>query len=126
MDEIPTRDTEPAAAPASSTATELGSRFLRYLPLITLAHFLIGLPALIASLALAWFAFVQAAATQKMQTGGAMPFVTFGSSNVDDVGNTDISLTLPNNCIDAATTTMRAPGRQRVWQTVSRSLVAIA
>ena len=51
MDEIPTRDTEPAAAPASPTAAGLGSRFLRYLPFITAAHFLIGLPALIASLA---------------------------------------------------------------------------
>src|SRR3546814_4006113 len=97
MDEIPTRDTEPAAAPASSTAADLGSRFLRYLPLITIAHFVIGLPALIASLALAWFAFVQADATQKMQTGGVMPFVTFGTSNGDEDGNQDISLSLTNN-----------------------------
>src|SRR3546814_4042248 len=96
MDEIPTRDTEPAAAPASSAAADLGSRFLRYLPLITIAHFVIGLPALIASLALAWFAFVQADATQKMQTGGVMPFVTFGTSNGDEDGNQDISLSLTN------------------------------
>src|SRR3546814_20523038 len=97
MDEIPTRDTEPAAAPASSAAADLGSRFLRYLPLITIAHFVICLPALIASLALAWFAFVQADATQKMQTGGVMPFVTFGTSNGDEDGNQDISLSLKNN-----------------------------
>ena len=102
MDEIPTRDTEPAAAPASSSPADLGSRFLRYLPLITIAHFVIGLPALIASLALAWFAFVQADATQKMQTGGVMPFVTFGTSNGDEDGNQDISLSLTNNGVGPA------------------------
>src|SRR3546814_16989445 len=37
-----------------------------------------------------------------MQTGGAMPFVTFGTSNVDDEGNTDISLTLTNNGVGPA------------------------
>lgn len=102
MDEIPARETEPAAAPAASTAAELSSRFLRYLPFITIAHFLIGLPALIASLALAWFAFVQADATQKMQTGGVMPFVTFGTSNGDEEGNQDISLSLTNNGVGPA------------------------
>ena len=79
-----------------------GSRFLRYLPFITVAHFVIGLPALIASLALAYFAFVQADATQKMQTGGVMPFVTFGTSNGDEEGNQDIALTLTNNGVGPA------------------------
>lgn len=78
-------------------AAAIGSRFLRYLPFITVAHFLIGLPALIASLALAYFAFVQADATQKMQTGGAMPFVTFGTSNAEEDGDPIISLSLTNN-----------------------------
>ncbi|MBJ7439247.1 MAG: hypothetical protein JHD35_09510 [Sphingopyxis sp.] len=98
MTDTPDRD----AAPASATPAEVGSRFLRYLPLITIAHFVIGLPALIASLALAYFAFVQADATRKMQTGGAMPFVTFGTSNVDDEGKADISLSLTNNGVGPA------------------------
>lgn len=55
-------DTPPPAPPSQ----EFPLRLLRYLPFITVAHFLIGLPALIASLALAYFAFVQADATQKM------------------------------------------------------------
>ncbi len=97
----PDSDTPAPPAPAN-VAAEAGSRFLRYLPLITIAHFVIGLPALIASLALAWFAFVQADATQKMQTGGAMPFVTFGTSNVDDEGNAEIALTLTNNGVGPA------------------------
>lgn len=100
MTETPNRDEEPGPAP--SPAAEVGSRLLRYLPLITIAHFLIGLPALIASLALAYFAFVQADATQKMQTGGAMPFVTFGTSNGDEEGNQDIALTLTNNGVGPA------------------------
>ena len=102
MTETPNREAAPDAGAPANVAADLGSRFLRYLPFITVAHFLIGLPALIASLALAWFAFVQADATQKMQTGGVMPFVTFGTSNVDDEGNTDISLTLTNNGVGPA------------------------
>lgn len=88
--------------PPNHDAAAIGSRFLRYLPFITVAHFLIGLPALIASLALAYFAFVQADATQKMQTGGAMPFVTFGTSNADKEGHQDITLTLTNNGVGPA------------------------
>ena len=101
MSETPNRDAAPEPAPASPAAAA-GSRLLRYLPLITVAHFLIGLPALIASLALAYFAFVQADATQKMQTGGVMPFVTFGTSNGDEEGNQDIALTLTNNGVGPA------------------------
>lgn len=102
MNERPNRETPPAPAAPAPAAIEIGSRLLRYLPLITIAHFLIGLPALIASLALAWFAFVQADATQKMQTGGVMPFVTFGTSNGDKDGNQDIALTLTNNGVGPA------------------------
>lgn len=102
MTETPNRDAPEGAAAPTPSAAEIGSRFLRYLPLITIAHFLIGLPALIASLALAWFAFVQADATQKMQTGGVMPFVTFGTSNGDAEGNQDIALTLTNNGVGPA------------------------
>ena len=66
------------------------------------ASVVIGLPVLIASLAVAYFAFVQADATQKMQTGGVMPFVTFGTSNGDEEGNQDIALTLTNNRVGPA------------------------
>ena len=96
--ELQDRDT----AASSRSATEVGSRFLRYLPFITVAHVVIGLPVLIASLAVAYFAFVQADATQKMQTGGVMPFVTFGTSNGDEKGNQDIALTLTNNRVGPA------------------------
>ncbi|GAO77062.1 MULTISPECIES: hypothetical protein [unclassified Sphingopyxis] len=102
MSETPNRDAAPAPAVPAPDAAAIGTRLLRYLPLITIAHFLIGLPALIASLALAWFAFVQADATQKMQTGGVMPFVTFGTSNGDEEGNQDIALTLTNNGVGPA------------------------
>ena len=102
MTETPNREAAPDAGTPANVAADLGSRFLRYLPFITVAHFVIGLPALIASLALAWFAFVQADATQKMQTGGVMPFVTFGTSNGDEDGNQDISLSLTNNGVGPA------------------------
>ncbi|MBO9697709.1 MAG: hypothetical protein J7499_16060 [Sphingopyxis sp.] len=102
MSEAPNRDAAPEPAMSAPGAVAIGTRLLRYLPLITIAHFLIGLPALIASLALAYFAFVQADATQKMQTGGVMPFVTFGTSNGDKDGNQDIALTLTNNGVGPA------------------------
>ena len=102
MSETPNRDTTPGPAVSASDVATIGSRFLRYLPFITIAHFLIGLPALIASLALAYFAFVQADATQKMQSGGVMPFVTFGTSNGDKEGNQNIALTLTNNGVGPA------------------------
>lgn len=102
MTDTSDRDAAPTPAASPATPVEVGSRLLRYLPFITIAHFVIGLPALIASLALAYFAFVQADATQKMQTGGAMPFVTIGSSNVDDTGKPDISLSLTNNGVGPA------------------------
>lgn len=95
-------DTPTPSAPSASSPSAVGSHLLRYLPFITIAHFLIGLPALIASLALAYFAFVQADATQKMQTGGVMPFVTFGTSNGDEQGNQDIALSLTNNGVGPA------------------------
>ena len=52
MNETPNREAVPGPAAPNSAAADIGSRFLRYLPFITIAHFLIGLPALIASLAL--------------------------------------------------------------------------
>lgn len=100
MPDMSDHDTPAPSAPL--TTASAGSRLLRYLPFITIAHFLIGLPALIASLALAYFAFVQADATQKMQTGGVMPFVTFGTSNGDEEGNQDIALSLTNNGVGPA------------------------
>lgn len=102
MSETPNHDAAPPPAASATDAAAIGSRFLRYLPFITIAHFLIGLPALIASLALAYFAFVQADATQKMQSGGVMPFVTFGTGNADEEGNQDISLSLTNNGVGPA------------------------
>lgn len=92
-----TPDTPPAAP-----SPDFPVRLLRYLPIVTTLHFLIGLPALIASLALAYFAFVQADATRKMQTGGVMPFVTVGTSNVDDDGKANISLSMTNNGVGPA------------------------
>jgi hypothetical protein len=96
-------DPAPKASIPDSDAAKLGARLLRFLPFITIAHFLVALPTLIISLALAYFAFVQADATRKMQTGGAMPFVTFGTSNFNDKTNVqEISLSLSNNGIGPA------------------------
>ena len=103
MTDSPEDRTPPQAPITKGDASLLGARLLRFLPFITIAHFMIGLPALIASLALAYFAYVQADATRKMQTGGAMPFVTFGTSNFNEqTRQQEISLSLSNNGVGPA------------------------
>lgn len=82
--------------------TPAQNKIIKLLPLVTAGHLLFAVPAMIGSLALAYFAFVQADATRKMQIGSAMPFVTYGTSNVDDEGNEEISLTLANNGVGPA------------------------
>lgn len=92
-----------ATPPKGATLSPNLDRLVRYLPFITVAHLVVGMPTLIISLALAYFAFVQADATKKMQTGGAMPFVTFGTSNFDDAsGAPEVSLSLSNNGVGPA------------------------
>ncbi len=95
-------DLELRLSSSSDSSAAALDKLLRLLPLFTAAQLLFAVPALIGSLALAYFAFVQADATRKMQVGGAMPFVTYGTSNVDDQGGREISLSLANNGLGPA------------------------
>jgi hypothetical protein len=78
-------------------------RALKYLPYMAIAHVLIGAPTLLLSLVLAYATFVQADATQKMQQGGALPFISYGTSNANrESGAAEITLDLANNGVGPA------------------------
>lgn len=71
-------------------------RAFKFLPYIAIAHVAIGAPTLILTLLLAYATFVQADATRKMQQGGALPIIAYGTSNATDEGEAMISLDLAN------------------------------
>ena len=89
------------AKPAASNPSLERAR--KYLPFMAVAHVLIGAPTLLLSLVLAYATFVQADATQKMQQGGALPFISYGTSNADvQTGAPEITLDLANNGVGPA------------------------
>ena len=94
-------EAQAAVPPATSGASV--ERALKYLPYMAIAHVLIGAPTLLLSLVLAYATFVQADATQKMQQGGALPFISYGTSNADvQTGAPEITLDLANNGVGPA------------------------
>lgn len=78
------------------------SKLLKLMPWLMASHFLIGAPALLISLGVAYATFVQAEATKKMQQADAWPFVSYGTSNVNEKGDRVISLSLANNGVGPA------------------------
>jgi hypothetical protein len=90
-----------AAASAGSPMAKL-DRTIRFLPYLAFAHVLIGAPTLILTLLLAYATFMQADATRKMQEGGALPIIAYGTSNATDDGEPVISLDLANNGVGPA------------------------
>lgn len=77
-------------------------KLVKFLPWLMASHFLVGAPAMLISVGVAYFTFVQAEATKKMQQAEAWPFVSYGTSNVNDKGERVISLTLSNNGVGPA------------------------
>ena len=80
------------------------AKLLKLLPWIMASHFLIGAPALLISVGAAYFTFVQAEATRKMQQADAWPFLSYGTSNsgLSEKGERVISLNLANNGVGPA------------------------
>ena len=80
----------------------LVDRMMRYLPLIALGNAFVAAPAMIISIAVAYFAFEQAEATKKMQIAEVWPRVTYSTSNMGEEGETDIKLALLNKGVGPA------------------------
>lgn len=77
-------------------------RLLRLLPLVAAANAVLAVPALIISVGVAYFAFVQAEATDKMQVASVWPRVTYVTSNQDEDGTRRITLSLINKGVGPA------------------------
>lgn len=72
-------------------------RLARWLPFAMVGHFIIGVPALLISLVVAYGTFVQAGATQRMQQAAAWPFVAYRTGNYTSDGERLINLSFTNN-----------------------------
>lgn len=90
----------PPAAPTPQDA--LIRRLARWLPFAMAGHLVVGVPALLISLVVAWGTYVQARATQRMQQAAAWPFVAFDSSNHTPEGRRRISLSFSNEGVGPA------------------------
>lgn len=78
------------------------ARLLRMLPLVAAANLAIAAPAMIISIGVAYFAFVQAEATDKMQVASVWPRVTYVTSNQDRDGTRRLTLSLVNKGVGPA------------------------
>jgi len=91
----------PPPAPAPDDR-RLVDRMLKLLPWMMAGHLLVGAPALLISLVVAYGTFTQAQATQKMQEAATWPFVSYGTSNYSDAGEHRVVLQLTNNGVGPA------------------------
>lgn len=96
---------EAEVAALSARGDMVGGRLgklLKLMPWLMASHFLIGAPALLISLGVAYATFIQAEATKKMQQADAWPFISYGTSNANEKGERVISLNLANNGVGPA------------------------
>jgi hypothetical protein len=63
---------------------------------------LVALPTLVISIALAYFSFIQADASRKMQESGTWPYISYGTSNSSPEGKDEISFNLSNDGVGPA------------------------
>lgn len=89
------------AAEGWADATSL-KRIARWLPFAMFGHFIVGVPALLISLVVAYGTFIQAGATQRMQQAAAWPFVAYRTGNYTADGDRLISLFFTNNGLGPA------------------------
>lgn len=77
-------------------------RIVRFLPFYALSHLFVTVPAFLISIAVGYFTFVQADATQKMQVASVWPRVTYNNANVSDGDRSKITLSLVNKGVGPA------------------------
>lgn len=78
------------------------NRALKYLPLFAMSNLFVAAPAFLISIAVAYFTFVQAEATQKMQVASVWPRVDYVTSNRTQDGTPRITLSLVNKGVGPA------------------------
>ena len=78
------------------------TRFLRYLPVLAIGNLLFAVPAMLISVAVAYFAFEQAEATKKIQVSSVWPNVSYDFSNISEDGKREISMLATNRGVGPA------------------------
>ncbi|SOB80544.1 hypothetical protein SAMN06297144_1114 [Sphingomonas guangdongensis] len=99
-----TDPTDPVPSGARPTLLDDAAtrRILRWLPFAMAGHLLVGVPALIISLVVAYATFVQAGATQRMQQAAAWPIVAARTTNYTTAGERVVALSLVNDGLGPA------------------------
>ena len=89
---------EKAATPRQSAL----DRLLRFLPVIAIGNLFLAAPAMLVSIAVAYFTFVQAEATEKMQVASVWPRVSYNNANGGSGADGYITLALVNKGVGPA------------------------
>lgn len=77
-------------------------RILRYLPFVAFGNMFLAVPAVLISLAVAYFAFQQAKATEKMQIAAVWPIVGYDTGNLSEDGEPLLTMNLSNSGVGPA------------------------
>ena len=87
---------------ASGPRSARFNRLLKYLPFVALGNVALAFPAVLISLAVAYFAFQQAEATEKMQIAAVWPIVAYDTGNLSEEGDPVLTLNASNNGVGPA------------------------
>lgn len=91
-------EAQATAAPARGALDKLS----RYLPILALSHVFVTAPAFLISIGVAYFTFVQADATQKMQVASVWPHVEFDTGNLTPEGEPEMTFNATNQGVGPA------------------------
>lgn len=91
-----------AGKDSERTRQDALDRVVRWLPVLAIGNLVVAVPAFLISIALVYFTFIQAEATDRMQEAETWPFVSYATSNYDAEGNPRIALGLTNNGVGPA------------------------
>ncbi|MXO61114.1 hypothetical protein GRI89_16345 [Altererythrobacter salegens] len=86
----------------ASRGTTLFDKVVRYLPILAVSNLLMSAPAFLISIGVAYFTFVQADATEKMQVASVWPRMAYDTGNLTDDGAPEISLNIGNQGVGPA------------------------
>ncbi len=89
-------------ATSRAASRPLVDRAMRLFPAIALINLFVAVPAVLISVGVAYFTFVQADATQKMQIASSWPHIGYESSNLAEDGSSRITLSLSNKGVGPA------------------------
>jgi hypothetical protein len=91
-------EAQAASAPTRTVVDKLS----RYLPFLALSHVFVTAPAFLISIGVAYFTFVQADATKKMQVASVWPHVEFDTGNLTEAGDPAMTFNATNQGVGPA------------------------